>query len=261
MIQRLRQVERFELATYAGDPPGIRRYFILEPSSPGAHGIARLLSSDLRSLSRVFEQSRDGSSVGLHVVAFGQDRQGAALPHTEAASAASGYTLVPPGFLPSGSYWLGGDVVAANSEAAAFALGLHRVAWDHITYRYGFDSSVHTGLCTHPDGHFAVFAHYKNPYDSSAPVVPFDLIEYRRVFYTAQGDRVERFDQTTHLAALRATFSQAFDRDGWLTEFLAAITSDKPIVVQRFAAWRNIKMPKVSPGSGTFGMNPRLGPP
>ena len=42
---------------------------------------------------------------------------------------------------------------------------------------------------------------------------------------------------------------------------MAAINSDKPIVMQRFASWRNIKMPKVSTGQGTFGMNPRLSSP
>ena len=257
MVQRTRLVERSELNTYPGDPPPIRRYFIVEPSASGAHGIARLLSSDLRSMSKVFEQSRDGSSVGLHVVAFGQDRQGAGLPRTQAASTALGYAVMPAAFLPSGSYWLGGDAVAPNSIDAAFALGLHRLAWDHITYRYGFDSSVHAGITTHPDGHFAVFAVFKNPYDPAAPVVPFDLIEYRRVTLDDAGNPVEHFDRTTHQEALRDAFGVEFD----LSEFVAAINSDKPIVMQRFASWRNIKMPKVSTGQGTFGMNPRLSSP
>lgn len=257
MVQRSRPVETAAVPTYPGEPPAIWRYFILEPGSPGAHGIARMLSSDLRSLSKVFEQSRDGSSVGLHVIAFGEDRQGAGLPRTEAAAEALGHLLVPPTFLPSGSYWLGGDTVASNSLAAAHALGLHRVAWDHITYRYGFDTSVHTGITTHPDGHFAVFACFKNPFDSGAAVAPFDLIEYRRIELNEAGDPVEVFDRTTHVEAFQKAFGVEFD----LAAFIAAITSDKPLVVQRFASWRNIKLPKLAAGQGRFGMNPLLDQP
>lgn len=256
MVKRTRFVERFALGTYPGEPPQISRYFIEEPSSPGAHGIARLLSSDLRSMSKVFEQSRDGSSVGLHVVLFGHDRQGSSIPRTQAESLALGHALLPAGFLSSGSYWLGGDVIEPNSIAAAFSLGLHRLAWDHITYRYGFDPSVHTGITSHPDGHVAVFAFFKNPYNAAAQVVPFDLIEYRRIEPNEAGEPVEVFDQTTHVAAFEKAFGVDFD----LPAFVAAANSHRPIVMQRFASWRNIKLPKLKAGQGTFGMNPRIPP-
>ena len=257
MVQRSRFVERFAMGTYPGEPPTIRRYFIEEPSSPGAYGLARLLSSDLRSMSKVFEQSRDGSSVGLHVVLFAQDRQGSSLPRTQATSTTSGNTLLPADFLPSGSPWLGGDTVTPNSIASAFSLGLHRLAWDHTTYRYGFDASVHTGITTHPDGHAAVFAFFRNPYNSAAPVVPFDLIEYRRIEKNEAGEDIEVFEQTTHVAALEAAFGVVFD----LQAFVAAVSSHRPMVIQRFASWRNIKLPKLKAGDASFGVNPRLSTP
>lgn len=252
MLLRTRSVETVAVPTYAGSPPSIRRHFILEPSSTGPHGLARLIASDLRSLSRVFEQSRDGASVGLHAVVFGEHRQGASLPLTEADAQALGHQLLPSTFLPSGSYWLGGDTVAPNSLAAAHALGLHRLAWDNITYRYGFDASVHTGITTHPDGHFAVFACFKNPFNPGAAVTPFDLIEHRRV----EGG-VEVFNRTTHAEAFEAAFGIPFD----LQAFVTAMNTATPFVLQRFASWRNIKLPKLPGGNGSFGLNPAFDSP
>lgn len=254
MHQEYRFAEQVAVPTYPGSPPPVYRFSMLETTPVGSNGVARLLSSDLRSMSKVFDQSRDGTPHGLHAVVFGQDRLSSALPYTEADSITQGRGLLPATFLASGSSWLGGDSVAPNSMDAAHSLGLHRVAWDHITYRYGFDSSVSTGICTHPDGHFAVFAHYKNPYNPDAPVQPFDLIEYRRVVVNEQGEKVERFDRTTHREALLKAFGVSFD----LAEFVTAINSDKPIVMQRFASWRNIKMPKVASGQGVFALNPNL---
>ena len=115
---------------------------------------------------------------------------------------------------------------------------------------------MHTGITTHPDGHFAVFAAFKNPYNPAAPVEPFDLIEYRRVELDDAGNPVEVFDQTTHIAAFEKAFGVEFD----LPAFVAAINSTKPVVVQRFASWRNIKLPKLQAGQGSFGMNPRILP-
>ena len=31
-----------------------------------------------------------------------------------------------------------------------------------------------------------------------------------------------------------------------------------PFVLQRFASWRNIKLPKLPGGNGSFGLNPAL---
>ena len=257
MLDEFRWIERDDLPTYDGDPPAIYRYYISEYPTPGANALARMVSSDLRSLSKAFHQSRNGDPFGLHVIAFGETRHGSAIPHTTTDSLALGHGLLPAKFLPSGSPWLNGRAVNPDSLEAAHCIGLHRVAWDHITYRYGYDASVHSGICTHPDGHFAVFAFFKNPYNPDAPVEPFDLIEYRRVELDPDGNPVETFERTTHVEA----FSKVFEREFDLPAFVAAITTETPMVIQRFASWRNIKLPKLAAGQGQFGMNPDLSTP
>jgi len=52
-----------------------------------------------------------------------------------------------------------------------------------------------------------------------------------------------------------------FEREFDLPAFVAAITTETPMVIQRFASWRNIKLPKLAAGQGQFGMNPDLSTP
>lgn len=238
------------LGTYPGTPPSIWRYDLMESSPVGAHGVARMIASDLRSMSKVFQQSRDGSPAGLHAVVFGETRRGAGLPRTPAESLADGLEKLPAQFLPSGSSWMGGASFPADDEAAAHTLALHRLVWEQSTASYGFDGSVHNAIASHPDGHFAVFAHY---YDGADV---FDLIEYRRVKLVG-GVPTEVFDRTTHADALREAFGIELDP----ADYAARVTTTEPFVVQRFASWRNVKLPKLPGSPGYFGMNPRLGDP
>lgn len=249
MIDRPGSVRK-SLGTYPGTPPTIWRYDLEEWMPEGRYGLARLIASDLRSMSKIFQQSRDGEPAGLHAIVFGETRRGSGLPRTPADSMADGLEKLPAQFLPSGSAWMAGAEFPPDDVAAAHTLALHRLVWEQSTSSYGFDGSVGNAIASHPDGHFAAFAHY---YDGADV---FDLIEHRRVELT-DGISTEVFDRTTHLAALREAFGLEIDP----AEYAARVTSNNPIVVQRFASWRNIKLPKLPGSPGYFATNPRLGDP
>jgi len=232
---------RTSLGTYPGIPPLIYRWFLVDVPPVGDYGLARMVASDLRSMSKVFNQSRNGIASPLHAVVFGETRKGAALARTEAQSAFEGLSTIPPGFIAPGSAWAVGNW-PADDIGSSNCLALHRLVWDQCVNGYGFDISVSTSMATHPDGHFAVFCHHYDALDV------FDLIEYRRVV-----DGVESFDRTTHVEAWTKVFGTSFDP----ASYAEKVVSDKPLVIQRFASWRNIKLPALA-ASADLTMNQRL---
>lgn len=240
MYEAFRAV-RTALGTYPGIPPLIYRWFLVDLPPVGQYGLSRMVASDLRSMSKVFQQSSNGTPVGLHAVVFGQTRAGSALPRGQADSFAAGLLVMQPTFVSPGSPWMPG-ALPVDDLASSHTLALHRLVWDQCVNGYGFDISVATNIASHPDGHFAVFCHH---YDADAV---FDLIEYRRVV-----DGVETFDRTTHVAAWTKAFGTAFD----LVDYADKVVTDKPMVIQRFASWRNIKLSPTS-ASADVDMNDRL---
>ena len=238
---------RLSLGTYPGTPPTIYRWKLFESVPAGSYGLARLIASDLRSLSKIYQQSLDGTPAGLHAVVFGETRQGSAIARTPADSLTAGFEKLPHGFLASGSAWMDGAAFPDDDDRAAHCLALYRLVWEQHASSYGFDSSVHCSIASHPDGHFAAFAHYYDGVDI------FDLIEQRRV-EIVDGVPTEKFDRSTHLDALREAHGVEIDP----SEYAARVTSSEPIVVQRFASWRNVKLGKSPGGKGYFAMNPKL---
>ncbi len=224
------------LGTYPGIPPAIYRFNINDTTPTGDYALGRMIASDLRSMSKVLHRSLNGSAIGLHATVFGVTRKDKGLQgYTEANSIAKGLTRIQPAFLGVGT-----------EQSAAVSLGLHRLVWEQHIKSYGFDGSVSTGIASHPDGHFAVFAHYYGVDDV------FDLIESRRV-EVIDDKPVEKFYQTTHLKA----FKQAFGFDIDMIDYASAVMSSTPTVVQRFSSWRNIKLQRTE-AKGYFAMNERL---
>lgn len=240
MYEAFRSV-RTILGTYPGIPPLIWRWFLVDITPTGDYGLARMVASDLRSMSKVFNQSRNGEEAPLHAVVFGETRAGSALPRTEAQSAVDGLTTVPTNFIAPGSAWAVGSWPVGDI-GSSYPLALHRVVWDQCVNGYGFDISVAAAIASHPDGHFAVFCHH---YDAEQV---FDLIEHRRVI-----DGVETFERTTHVEAWTSAFGTSFDP----TFYAEQVVTDKPLVIQRFASWRNIPLPMGS-ASADVSMNERL---
>lgn len=231
--------------TYPGVPPAVWRWFFQDRYLSGAYQMGILVGSDLRSMSKVFHTDAEADS-GLHTVVFGEVRQDRGLSlRTEAASLAAGLARMPTSFVNPGTTWLP-DAVPADDRLTALPIALHRLVYERTCKSTGFDTTVSTSLSTHPDGHFAAFCHY---YDAGEV---FDLIEYRRVT-TVDGERVERFDRTTHASAFEGAFGFAINME----DYRANVAGEAPIVVQRFSSWRNVKMPKVK-ASDVYTFNDRL---
>lgn len=230
---------RMSLGTYPGTPPAIYRWTLYDLMPTGPYGFARLIATDLRSMSKVFHQSTNGTPAGLHALVFGEVRQNAGSSlHTEADSIAKGMQRIPFRWIVSGSPWAAG-AFPADDIVGSLPMSLHRIVWEQQVSSYGFDGSVMSAIASHPDGHFAVFCHYHG-----ADFV-FDLIEQR----TATG-----FKQTSHTAAYEAAFKVQFDLDA----YRAAVATDTPFVMQRFASWRNVKLPKMK-AYDYFAINPQIG--
>ena len=201
-----------------------------------------MVASDLRSMSKVLRVSADGTPQGLHAVVFGEIRQDKGIQGwTEADTMVLGQVRVVPAFVTP-------DTGGSSDVSGAVELDTHRVIYGRVTASYGFSTTVHTGISTHPDGHFAAFAHYYGAFDGI-----FDLIEYRRVTKREDGTLEETFDRTTHVAAFEKATKFTFDS----AQYQANIPGLTPLVMQRFSGWRNVRMGKVKGGEFAQ-LNPRF---
>lgn len=225
----------------AGSLP-IHRWNFQDVMPDGAYFSAVMVASDLRSMSKVLRVSADGTSQGLHAVVFGEPRQDKGVQSwAESDTVAAGQARIVPAFVPP-------ETGGSSDISSAIELDTHRVIYSRITAGYGFSTTVHNGIASHPDGHFAVFAHYYGAADGI-----FDLIEYRRVKKRDDGTLEETFDRTTHVAAFEKATGMAFDP----AQYQANIPGLTPLVMQRFSGWRNVKTPKVK-GGEFASLNPRF---
>ena len=219
----------------------IHRWNFQDVIPDGAYSSAVLVASDLRSMSKVLRASANGTPQGLHAVVFGEVRQDKGVQlWVEGDTLALGQTRIAPAFVTP-------ETGGSSDVSGAVELDTHRVIYSRITAGYGFSTTVHTGIASHPDGHFAVFAHY---YGADGV---FDLIEYRRVTRKEDGTLEETFDRTTHVAAFEKATKFTFDP----AQYQANIPGLTPLVMQRFSGWRNVKMGKVK-GGEFADINPRF---
>lgn len=225
----------------AGSLP-IHRWNFQDVMPTGSYWSGIMVASDLRSMSKVLRVSANGTPQGLHAVVFGEVRQDKGIQGwTEANTVALGQTRIVPAFVTP-------ETGGSSDVSGAIELDTHRVIYSRLTASYGFSTTVHTGISTHPDGHFAVFAHYYGAYDGV-----FDLIEYRRVTKREDGTLEESFDRTTHVAAFEKATKFTFDP----AQYQSNIPGLTPLVMQRFSGWRNVKTPKVK-GGEFASLNPRF---
>jgi hypothetical protein len=231
--------------TYPGVPPAVWRWFFQDRYLSGPYMMGIMVGSDLRSMSKVFHIDSETDS-GLHTVVFGEVRTDKGLSvRNEAASLTHGLTRMPTTFVVPGTTWLP-SAVPADDRLTSMPVALHRLVYERTCKSMGFDTTVATSLATHPDGHFAAFCHYYGADDV------FDLIEYRRVAIVDDIPN-ETFDQTTHLDAFAKAFGYPMD----MVLYKANLASTKPLVVQRFSSWRNVKLPKLA-ASSVYTLNERL---
>lgn len=220
----------------------IHRWNFQDVMPTGNYWNAIMVASDLRSMSKVLRVSADGGAQGLHAVVFGEVRQDKGIQGwTEGDTLALGQTHVAPAFVTP-------ETGGSSDVSGAIELDTHRVIYSRVTASYGFSTTVHNGISTHPDGHFAVFAHYYGAFDGV-----FDLIEYRRVTRKEDGTLEETFDRTTHVAAFEKATKFTFDP----AQYQSNIPGLTPLVMQRFSGWRNVKTPKVK-GGEFADLNPRF---
>lgn len=211
----------------------IHRWNFQDVVPDGDYFNAIMVASDLKSMSKVLRVSANGTPQGLHAVVFGEVRQDKGIQSwSEAATILAGQTPIVPAFVPP-------ETGGSSDVSIAIELDTYRVIYSRITAGYGFSTTVHNGMSSHPDGHFAVFAHYYGAFDGI-----FDLIEYRRVKKREDGTLEETFDRSTHVAAFEKATGLTFD----LAQYQANIPGLTPLVMQRFSGWRNVKMGKVKGG-------------
>lgn len=220
----------------------VHRWNFQDIMPTGNYWNAIMVASDLRSMSKVLRVSADGAPQGLHAVVFGEVRQDKGIQGwTEDDTLSIGQARVAPAFVTP-------ETGGSSDVSGAIELDTHRVIYSRVTAGYGFSTTVHNGISTHPDGHFAVFAHYYGAFDGI-----FDLIEYRRVTKREDGTLEESFDRTTHVAAFEKATKFTFDPE----QYQANIPGFTPLVVQRFSGWRNVRMGKVKGGEFAE-LNPRF---
>ena len=238
--------------SFPGSPPTMWRWSLTPTyvTAPADWLLSKLVASDLKSMSKVLHVIGNPDPLGLHVVVFGETRQDKGLANKVPADSLN--QRLPTTFVARGSAWFGGPATAGmadNDRMIAYPLALHRLLWRQSCVSMGMLEDVQATIATHPDGHFAVFAHYLG-----APEV-FDLIEYRFVEKSGT-ENVEHFYQTTHLAMLAQAHGVSVDMEN----YRSLLATPDRTVVQRFAAWRNIKLSKVK-WLDVGGLNPRLATP